>query len=262
MSADSGANPGDPLVVCVESQAKAGTYVEALKEAGAKAGQLQVITPENAAGDLERAGAGCAGLLLCGGPDMEPWRYGEEARPDADLSLMPELDQIEWDLLTGAAAARRPVWALCRGLQTVNVFLGGSLWQDIPSQFGPSQFGPGRLGATVEHSVAKPLDAMAHPIDGTPHDDPWAAALIGGPLEVNSRHHQALRELGRDMSPVAHSPDGLVEAAVVSRDDWWVKGVQWHPEDLLHQPIQKQLWHAFLDAAAQAATQRRGGEAP
>ena len=239
------------LVVCVESQAKAGTYVEALKEAGAVGEQLQVITPESSSGDLERAGAGCAGLLLCGGPDMEPWRYGQEPKPDADLSLMPELDQIEWDLLTGAAATRRPVWAVCRGLQTVNVFLGGSLWQDIPSQ----------LGDAVEHAVGAPLDAMAHPIDGAAHDDPWAAGLTGGPLKVNSRHHQALRELGRNVSPVAHSPDGLVEAAVVSREDWWVKGVQWHPEDLLHQPIQKQLWHEFLDAAARAATSSRGEEA-
>ncbi len=240
----------DQLLVCVESQAKAGPYVEALKEAGAAADRLQVITPENAAGGLERAAAGCAGLLLCGGPDIEPWRYGEEPRPDGDLSLMPELDQIEWDLLTGAAAARRPVWAVCRGLQTVNVFLGGSLWQDIPSQ----------LGGDVDHAVAAPLDAMAHSIGGAAHDDPWAVGLTAGPLEVNSRHHQALRELGRDVSPVAHSPDGLIEAAVVERDDWWVKGVQWHPEDLLHQPIQQQLWREFLAATA-AAPERRGEEA-
>jgi putative glutamine amidotransferase len=241
----------DPrLVVCVESRAKAGTYVEALKAVGAASERLQVITPENATGDLERTGADCAGLLLCGGPDMEPWRYGEEPRPDADLSLMPELDQIEWDLLTGAAAGRKPVWAVCRGLQTVNVFLGGSLWQDIPSQ----------LGGAVTHSVAAPLDAMAHPVEGAPHDDPWADRLTRHSLAVNSRHHQALRRLGRGVSTVARSPDGVVEAAVVQREDWWVKGVQWHPEDLLHQPIQRQLWRDFLDAAAGTATGRRGEE--
>ena len=233
-------------MVCVESQAKAATYVDALKETGAAGERLWVVTPETAASDLERQGAACAGLLLCGGPDMEPWRYGEEPRPDADLCLMPELDQIEWDLLTGAQAARRPVWAVCRGLQTVNVFLGGSLWQDIPSQ----------LGSAVEHSVAAPLDAMAHAVDGAAHDDPWAATLTAAPFEVNSRHHQALRELGRDVSPVACSRDGLVEAAVVDRPDWWVKGVQWHPEDLLHQPVQRRLWREFLDA-----TERNGEEA-
>ena len=238
-------------MVCVESQAKAETYVEALKQTGATGERLRVITPENAAGDLERQGARCAGLLLCGGPDLDPRRYGEEPRPDADLFLMPELDEIEWDLLTGAAAARRPVWAVCRGLQTVNVFLGGSLWQDIPSQ----------LGDSVAHSVAEPLDAMAHPIDGATHDDPWAARLTGAPVEVNSRHHQALRELGRDISPVACSPDGLVEAAVVDRGDWWVKGVQWHPEDLLHQPVQRRLWHDFLDAAAKTAAEGDSEEA-
>ena len=244
-------DPRDTLVVCVESAAKAVPYVEALKQAGAAAERLQVVTPADAAGDLERTGAGCAGLLLCGGPDLEPQRYGEQARPDADLSLMPELDRIEWDLLAGAAAARRPVWAVCRGLQTVNVFLGGSLWQDIPSQ----------LGGTVDHAVAEPLDAMAHPVDGAAHADPWADELTSAPLEVNSRHHQALRRLGRGVSVVARSPDGLVEAAVVEHEDWWVKGVQWHPEDLLHQPKQEQLWRRFLDAAARSANGRRAEEA-
>ena len=69
-----------------------------------------------------------------------------------------------------------------------------------------------------------------------------------------------MKKAGRDVSPVARSSDGLIEAAVVERDDWWVKGVQWHPEDLLHQPIQKQLWRRFLGAAA-AAPERRGEEA-
>ena len=239
-------------MVCVESQSKAGPYVAALRRSGAAAERLRVITPESAAGDLERLGARCAGLLLCGGPDMEPWRYGESPRPDACLSLMPELDQIEWDLLSGAAAARRPVWAVCRGLQTVNVFLGGSLWQDIPSQ----------LGAAVEHSVPAPLDAMAHPIAGTAHDDPWAARLTAEPLEVNSRHHQALRRLGRGVSPVAHSPDGLVEAAVVDDDGWWVKGVQWHPEDLLDRPTQRRLWRDFLAAAYGNGDAPNGKERP
>ena len=231
------------LAICVESRAKSVPYVEALRAVGAPAERLQVITPEEPPADLEGLGARCDGLLLCGGPDMEPWRYGEQARPDANLSLMPELDQIEWDLLSGAAAARRPVWAVCRGLQTVNVFLGGSLWQDIPSQ----------LDSAVEHAVPAPLDAMAHAVDGGGHDDPWAELLTGEPIEVNSRHHQALRELGRDVSPVVRSADGVVEAAVVSRQDWWVKGVQWHPEDLLHQPRQRALWREFLRAALSPA---------
>jgi putative glutamine amidotransferase len=238
-------------MVCVESRAKAGPYIEALKEAGAAAERLQVITPETDRGDLERTGAACAGLLLCGGPDMEPWRYGEQPRPDAKLSLMPELDRIEWELLTGAAAARRPVWAVCRGLQTVNVFLGGTLWQDIPSQ----------MGSAIDHAVEEPLDAMAHPVGGASHDDPWADRLTSGQLEVNSRHHQAIRELGRDVSPVVRSPDGLIEAAVVNREGWWAKGVQWHPEDLLHQSVQKELWRDFLRAAAGPAGDQNREEA-
>jgi putative glutamine amidotransferase len=237
------------IAVCVESAAKAPPYVDALKAAGAQAESLQVISPEQRPAELARTGAECAGLLLCGGPDMEPWRYRQKPRPDARLSLSPELDQIEWDLLTGAEAARRPVWAVCRGLQTVNVFLGGTLWQDIPSQ----------LASAVEHDVPAPLDARAHPVDGARHADPWAALLTVEPLEVNSRHHQALRDLGRGLSPVVRSPDGLVEAAVVAGRDWWVKGVQWHPEDLVHQPLQLELWREFVRTALPGGGRRRDG---
>lgn len=228
-----------PILVCCETLANAVPYVEALVAVGARRERLRVIAPESAEGELEAAGARCAGLLLCGGPDMEPWRYRQKPRPDANLELDPELDRVEWELLTGAAAARRPVWAVCRGLQTVNIFLGGDLWQDIPSQ----------LPDAVEHDVAEPLDAMAHPVSGGAHEDPWAALVTGGPLEVNSRHHQAIRELGAGLEPVLRSPDGLVEAAVVGDQGWWVKGVQWHPENLLHQPPQRRLWTAFLTAA-------------
>ncbi len=228
------------LIVCCESQAKSVPYVEALRAAGAAAERLQVITPEEPHDDLEPLARSCAGLLLCGGPDMEPWRYGQEPLADANLSLVPALDGIELELLAGAAAARRPVWAVCRGLQTVNVFLGGSLWQDIPSQ----------LGSAVTHDLPEPRDAPAHAIAGRAVDDPWAALLAAEPITVNSRHHQALRDLGRDLQPVAWSPDGLVEAAVVTRRDWWVKGVQWHPEDLVHQPLQLGLWRQFVAAAA------------
>ncbi len=90
---------------------------------------------------------------------------------------------------------------------------------------------------------------MAHPVSGSRHADPWAELLTAAPLEVNSRHHQALKELGRGLSPVVCSPDGLVEAAVVERADWWVKGVQWHPENLVHQPLQRRLWAEFVHAA-------------
>lgn len=227
------------LVVCCESRRKAGPYLAAMRVAGAADDELVLVTPEQPPGELERLGAETAGLLLCGGPDMEPWRYGEEPRADANLSLMPELDEIEWRLLTGAAAARRPVWAVCRGLQTVNVFLGGTLWQDIPSQ----------VAGALDHDPEGPHSAIAHRVSGESNGDPWAALLTADPLPVNSRHHQAIRRPGRGVRAVACSDDGLVEAAVVEDGDWWVKGVQWHPENLVDVPLQRRLWRLFLEAA-------------
>jgi putative glutamine amidotransferase len=225
-----------PVFLTTSAEESAGPYIEALKAAGLPADRLRVLTPE-ARGSAASLIAGAAGLLLCGGADVDPVRYGEAPRPDAGLEIVPERDALEWEALAAARAAGVPVWGVCRGLQVLNVFLGGSLWQDLPTQL------PG-LG---EHSVAEPKDALVHLVRPTAEPLRTAALLAREPALVNSRHHQAVKRLAPGLVAAALSPDGLVEAAELSNGGWWVRGVQWHPENLLALRQQRELWEEFAE---------------
>lgn len=227
------------FVICCESQSKSGPYVEALRAAGVTGDEIVLVTPEKKGQQLATLGARASGLMLCGGPDLEPRRYGEAPRPDANLSLAPHLDHMEWELLTGAREARTPVWAICRGMQTVNVFQGGTLWQDITTQ----------IEGILDHDVPEPRDALAHEVHVVARNESFGQLLSIETVDVNSRHHQAVRHLGRNLTVVATSPDGLVEVLVYSADEWWVKGVQWHPENLVHLTVQRRLWAEFVQTA-------------
>jgi putative glutamine amidotransferase len=236
---------GGRVLVATSAEERAVPYVEALKAAGVPAASLQVVTPADRDGVRELA-AGAAGLVLCGGLDVAPERYGEEALPDAGVEVSAERDELDWELLAAARAERVPVWGVCRGLQCLNVFLGGSLWQDLPTE---------RPGG-VEHSVSEPPDALVHAVRVVDAGMPLAERLAGTPGEsaaplVNSRHHQAVKRLADGLLPVALSPDGLVEAVVLAPgagDGWWVRGVQWHPENLIALPRQRALWEDFARA--------------
>ena len=150
--------------------------------------------------------------------------------------MNPERDELEWSLLDLARERRLPVWGICRGLQVLNVYLGGSLWQDLPTQ-APSQ---------VDHSRSETPDVLAHTVKVIAPDAPIGDRLTRDIPLVNSRHHQAVRRAADGFVPVALSPDGLVEAAVLDRDDWWVRAVQWHPENLVELAQQRALWIDFI----------------
>ena len=234
------------ILVCCENRAKSVPYVEGLKLSGAALDRIEVLTPEERPQEVELRAAQASGLVLCGGPDIEPWRYGEQPRADAGLALVPELDQLELDLLSGAQNGSTPVWAICRGMQTVNVFQGGTLWQDIATQ----------IEDTINHQVPEPLDAMAHSVEVVRRHESFGRMLAESGTRVNSRHHQAIKVLGRDLTVVASSPDGLIEVLVHSSQDWWVKGVQWHPENLLHIEVQRRIWEEFVAAASKKASRQ------
>lgn len=224
------------ILVSTSTEEYAGTYVEALKAVGLPAGEVRVVVPtDEIPGGLIRE---VRGLLLCGGVDVEPWRYGEETIPSAGVETFPERDAQEWRLLDGAREAQVPVWGVCRGLQVLNVYLGGSLWQDLPSQ-RPSP---------IEHSIEEPKDHLAHTVRVIDPEAPLGERLAGGDPLVNSRHHQAIKRLAPGLVAVAESPDGLVEAAILDDAGWWVRGVQWHPENLVTLPEQRALWLDFVRA--------------
>ena len=233
----------DRLVVCCENRQKSEPYSQALVLMGIAVEKIQLVTPEESPQGLDHLAAAAAGVVLCGGPDLDPQRYGEEPRSDANLSVLPELDRLDWTLLEGAAEGKTPVWAICRGMQTFNVFQGGTLWQDLPSQRQNS----------LEHRPDAPHESMAHAIRIVARQESFAEILDGEQTEVNSRHHQAVRRLGKQIVPVAESPDGVIEVLALDRQDWWVKGVQWHPENLMHLEEQRRLWAEFLSAANEKA---------
>jgi putative glutamine amidotransferase len=235
-----------PIVVCCLNAGKARAYVAALREVGVPESLIRTVFPGDAgAADLV---ASAAGLVLCGGKDVDPARYGEAPIPEAGVEVDPSRDAFEWDVLAAARAARTPTFGVCRGSQVINVFMGGTLYQDLPLQ-RPS---------SVDHDEGEPRDFLAHTVAPVASADPAAAlpfaALLArhGEIEVNSRHHQAVRRLAPKLVPLATAPDGLLEAFALPRDEgWWLAAVQWHPENLVAQPAQREMWEEFLRACVE-----------
>lgn len=232
------------IVVSATDERKAVPYVEALRAVEVPNEDIQVVTPEHAVGGLRELAARASGLVLAGGADIAPERYGAEARPDARLDVNERRDRVEWALLDGAREAGVPVWGVCRGLQVINVYLGGTLWQDIPTQ----------LSSQINHYPKEVApEAPAHDVRVVAPETALGAALAGE-APVNSRHHQAVKDLAPGLVTAAVSPDGLIEACELPPESgWWVRAVQWHPENLVHLPQQRDLWRAFARAAALAA---------
>lgn len=218
-------------------------YVLAIRDAG---GLPLVITPAHAGESLRELYALLDGLLLSGGEDVEPARYGEAVcHPSVDW--VAERDTVEFRLLEWALADALPVLAVCRGIQVLNVALGGSLYQDLPSQ---------RPG-TILHDQAKAEPPVArtrpsHAVTVLPGT--LLGSIIGeGEHRVNSMHHQGLRRLAPGVTPVAHAADGLVEAVESdeSRASGFLVGVEWHPEELAlgGDAASRRLFEAFVTAA-------------
>lgn len=172
--------------------------------------------------DAGDQGAKWDALLLPGGGDLEPWRYGQENT--ASRNLEPERDQAELQLLQTYAAAGKPVLGVCRGLQVINVFFGGTLAQDVPGH-AAWEGGDRTHGA---RSVPSPL-----------------GALFGERAAVNSAHHQAADRLGSGLRAAQWAEDGVVEALFHERLPVWA--VQWHPERLGDPAPGRRLMEAFLE---------------
>ena len=192
-------------------------YVNATLAAG---GIPLILSPLLGEGDAAEAVAGLDGLLLTGGEDIDPARY--DAAPSSRLgSISPERDAFELALFAAARRLELPTLAICRGIQLANVALGGTLWQDLPTE---------RPGA-VDHDTAAGRNRRTHPVRLTPGSRA-ALALGTEALAVNSFHHQAVRELAPTLVASGWADDGVVEAAESTGKDPWLLAVQWHPEEL------------------------------
>ena len=216
-------------------------YVSALRDAGA---EPVVAWPDADARADTAALRGFlgryAGLLLPGGKDVEPWRFREVPHPKLDAAP-PELDEGELALARLALDADVPALAICRGIQVLGVAVGGSLYQDLPSQR------PGGLS----HRVTPPPNALAHEVD-VAEGSRLRAVMGSGRFQVNSRHHQAVRDPGGErvgaLRIVARAPDGVVEG-LESADRRFFIGVQWHPENLVGDSGEaRRLFRGFVEA--------------
>ncbi len=208
-------------------------YLDGLQEAGA----LPLVFPfTRDRAEIGQLASLCAGFLLTGGQDVSPALYHQT--PLAGLTeCCPKRDEMETLVLEEALRTDKPVLGICRGLQFLNVFLGGTLYQDLPSQHPSS----------VVHRQRAPYDRPAHPVALVPFS-PLQKCLGTETLPVNSCHHQAVRDLASGLEAMAFSPDGLAEAfwRPQSRFLW---AVQWHPEfSFRTDPNSLRIFRAFVSA--------------
>jgi putative glutamine amidotransferase len=207
-------------------------------DAARVAGLRPYILPVLAAGDADGMLDGMAGLILTGGEDVDPAHFGAEPHP-ALGEVHAERDAFELALVRAARARRLPTLAICRGVQVANVALGGTLVQDLPSEW-PS---------AMPHDGSGERDERVHTVRVAPGSR-LAIALGGTEATINSLHHQSVGRVAEGLVAVAHAPDGVVEGVEWKGDDWWMTGVQWHPEELTDTPEawDRALFRAFATA--------------
>jgi putative glutamine amidotransferase len=202
-------------------------------------GEVRVLEPGERVSDVIGA---IDGLLLSGGEDIDPARYGEAPHPSVDVNAARDAFEIE--LVAKAREAQLPLFAICRGAQVLNVALGGSLVQDIPSQM------PGAL----DHRLPVPPHqsfSLAHEV--WIDKDTLLSRLMRERLndsdscEVNSRHHQAIKQVAPGLTVSATAPDGVIEA-IEDPAARFCLGVQWHPENFWRTGEFRPLFEGFVEA--------------
>ena len=218
-------------------------YVEGVADAG---GVPVVLPPVAGSRAAEALLDGMDGLLLSGGSDLDPGYYGEKPVPELGVTI-PERDAFEMALIEYALRLGMPIFGICRGMQILNVALGGTLYQDLPTQMDHRVV----LGHRQETPKWQPTHEVE--VDGGSE----VAEILGtGELKVNSYHHQAIKGLASSLVAVAHAPDGVIEA-VESRDlsERWTIGVQWHAEAMrdAEGPEHRNLFEAHVSAARRHA---------
>jgi len=213
------------------------SYINAVRAAGG----IPVLLPHGAGQDELMALAGrLDGLLLPGGEDVDPGAYGEAPLP-ACGRIDRERDALEFSLAHYAVESGLPLLAICRGHQVLNVVLGGTLWQDLPSQQPHTQ----------RHTYYGPENRtlLAHTVRIRP--DSQLRAILGvDEIGTNSSHHQAIRDLAAGLVATAHAPDGVIEAVELPGHPFAL-GLQWHPEGMYHEfPRMLRPFEALVAQAA------------
>jgi putative glutamine amidotransferase len=236
-----------PIIACATYQKAAAppalevvgmmpTYIEAVRQAGGIPILIPILLDEaevRAVIDL------ADGVLVPGGGDVEPQRYGGTYH-ETMYGIDPRRDEFEINLLRYAIEQNKPTFAICRGIQVMNVALGGTLWEDVQC-FMPD-------GMKHAYYGEQPRNYLAHTVEVEP-DSCLAYYLQTTTVGVNSLHHQGIRDLAKGVKATAVAPDGLIEAIEIP-DHPFAIGVQWHPENLVEDdPAMLRLFEGLVAAA-------------
>ena len=211
-------------------------YIRAAQDAGG----IPLLLPPHLTAPVQAAlWERLDGLVLTGGGDIDPARFGQARHPKTD-DVAPARDELELGLTRRALDEDVPLFAICRGIQVLNVALGGTLVQDLPSE-RPS---------SIAHSQREPRHESTHAVKVMGEGTRLGRVLGSLEVSVNSMHHQAIDRLGFGLREVAWSPDGVIEGVELPGDDHFVLGVQWHPEELVgHDQAARNLFTALVEAA-------------
>ncbi len=205
-------------------------YLRAIEAAGG----LPVVMPPLEADAIDPLVERLSGICLSGGPDLSAESYG--AKPHPRLGpIEPELDFFELAVALRADERGLPLLAVCRGCQAINVARGGNLYQDLPDE----------IGGPIQHRQTQ-FDGTSHSVEVAP-DSHLARALGTIQANVNSFHHQAVKDLGDGLRAVAWAEDGVIEG-IEAPDRDFMLGVQWHAEGIVAQPEQARLFREFVGA--------------
>ena len=211
------------------------SYIRAISAADA----LPILLPASEDASVVSSYAQmCAGLLLSGGDDVDPSVYGE-AQSWQCGSISPLRDAFELALCREFLRLKKPILAICRGIQVLNVALGGTLYQDLKTERAHS----------IAHQQKQKTCYASHPVT-LAADSLLGAIFQAEAVAVNSHHHQAVRETGTGLVASAISPDGVIEAVELPGHPFCI-GVQWHPERMWDQPStanHARIFRAFIQA--------------
>jgi putative glutamine amidotransferase len=212
-------------------------YIQAISQAGGIPVLIPLGLPQS---QLKEMRHHLDGILFSGGGDIEPARFGGDSHPAVD-GIDPDRDRTEIQLVGYSVEGNIPFLGICRGIQTINIALGGTLYTHIPDQH------PG----AIHHPYIEgnPRDYLAHPVEIQPETQLFE--IIGqSSVQVNSMHHQGIRDIAPGLKETAHAPDGLIEAVELPGHPFGI-AVQWHPECLTHLAPMRELFQAFVKAASQ-----------
>jgi putative glutamine amidotransferase len=215
------------------------SYTNAILQAGGVPVLIPSELPESGWKELSKQ---LDGILFTGGPDIATERFNGIPHP-AVYGVDEARDDLELGLANLAAYKDKPFLGICRGLQVVNVALGGTLYTHISDQH------PNALQHDYQGEDGIPArTALAHPV--RIEEGSQIGKILGEPiLNVNSLHHQGIKDVAPSLKAVAYAPDGLVEAVELPEHNFAI-AVQWHPEWLTDQEPIRRLFRAFIDAAA------------